>query len=110
MEVLFLPFSAFKALILLCLSKPAILTLAQGAESERVLTPISDTSGSREVWVWRGAVLICLLTCSMLPTLNTVEAGMHRGVEGSGHLAVKDYIQDYIQDDKQVHSSTESEK
>ena len=55
-------------------------------------------------------MLICLLTCSMLPTLNTVEAGMHRGVEGSGHLAVKDYIQDYIQDDKQVHSSTESEK
>ena len=92
MEVLFLPFSAFSTLSLLCLSTLAMLTLAQGAESERALTSVSDTSGAREVRGTRGAVLICLLTCSMLPTLNTVEAGMHLGREGSAHLTVKEHI------------------
>lgn len=51
-------------------------------------------------------MLICLLTCLMLPTLNTVEAGIHRGMEGSAHLTVKDYTQD----NNQASNMAESEK
>lgn len=91
MEVLFLPLPTFNALSRLCFSTLATLTLAQGAERERALTSDSDTRGTREERGRRGAVLICLLTCSMLPILNTVEAGMHRGREGSAHHAVKEH-------------------
>ena len=91
MEVLFLNLSAFNTLSRLCFSTLATLTLAQGAERERALTSDSDTRGTSEERGRRGAVLICLLTWSMLPIVNTVEAGMHRGREGSAHRAVKEH-------------------
>ena len=102
-EVLFLPLSTFNTLSLLCFSTPTILMPAQGAESERALTSDSDTSGAREEQGRRGAVLICLLTSSMLPIANTVEAGMHRGREGSAHTCSQGTNQ--TQDRKRTHTS-----
>ena len=97
---------AFNALPRLCLSTLAMLTLAQGAERERALTSDSDTRGTREERERRGAVLICLLTCSMLPIVNTVEAGMHRGKEGSVHHVVKEHMK--LRQQQSTHSTTEN--
>ena len=56
----------------------------------------SDTRGLSADKGKRGEPLICLLTSSIPPTLNTVDAGMHRGSAEPVKLPLRTHIRSIL--------------